>query len=450
MSAEELVVATLERIEQLDPALNCMVVVRAEGALADAARADRIASDARGSLHGVPFTVKDVTETIDLPTTYGSLAFEGHQTTFDARVVERLRDAGAILVGKTNTPELACEPVTRSRLHGETSNPWALERTPGGSSGGAAAGLAAGLFPLAQGTDAGGSIRIPASCCGVVGIKPTRGRVSLAPAAPATWGGMLHSGPLARTVRDAAAMLSAMAEPDAQGGVEQDLIAACDAPLRGLRVAYSSAVPGGAVEAEVAASFADALDAVRSLGIDPIEATLDHSTLAAPFATILEVAFAGIGAELSDEQLSLIGPKCLGLMKRGWSISGAEYYNALQAAHRASLRALGAWSDWDILLTPTVPRLPPLRAGFPSTEEHEAKWAEFGLWETFTFVANVTGQPAISVPCRLAGPGGLPIGLQLVGRHWAEPQLLALAAAFEATSGAAERHPPLPPSSLRA
>ena len=180
-SAEEVVRASIDRIERLDGALGAVVAVRAERAIEEARAADRVAEVDRGPLHGIPFSVKDVTETLDLPTTYGSVAFRDHRTDFEAAIVTQLRRAGAILVCKTATPELACEPVTRSALHGVTRNPWAPDRTPGGSSGGAAAGLAAGLFTLAQGTDAGGSIRIPASCCGVVGIKPTRGLVSLEP-----------------------------------------------------------------------------------------------------------------------------------------------------------------------------------------------------------------------------------------------------------------------------
>jgi amidase/aspartyl-tRNA(Asn)/glutamyl-tRNA(Gln) amidotransferase subunit A len=450
VSAEEVVRTSIDRIERLDGALGATVALRAERAIEEARSAERIAPVDRGPLHGIPFSVKDVTETIDLPTTYGSVAFRDHRTDFEAAIVTQLRGAGAILVCKTATPELACEPVTRSALHGETRNPWAPERSPGGSSGGAGAGLAAGLFTLAQGTDAGGSIRIPASCCGVVGIKPTRGLVSLEPAAPETWGGFLHNGPLARTVRDAAAMLDAMSDPWLADRVSADdrrtpFTAACEAPLPSLRIAFTTTVPGASVDDEVAASFADALDVVRAMGFELTEAAPDFGPLAEPFIAIICVAFAGIGAELTDEQLSQIGPKCLALMSRGWAYTGAEYYNARQAVHREASKVLHFWRDWDLLLTPTVPMVPPLRSAFPSTEEHDAKWAEYGYWEAFTAPANVTGAPAISLPARRPSSTGLPIGIQLIGRLGAERDMLAFAAAYEAAAGLRGRRPPVAP-----
>ncbi len=440
--------ASIDRIERLDGALGAVVAVRAERAIEEARAADRAAEVDRRPLHGIPFSVKDVTETLDLPTTYGSVAFRDHRTDFEAAIVTQLRRAGAILVCKTATPELACEPVTRSALHGVTRNPWAPDRTPGGSSGGAAAGLAAGLFTRAQGTDAGGSIRIPASCCGVVGIKPTRGLVSLDPAAPETWGGFLHNGPLARTVRDAAAMLDAMADPwlaDQRAGApaaDRRSRPACNVPLPRLRSPSPTAVPGASVDDEVAASFADALDVVRAMGFELTEAAPDFGPLAEPFVAIICVAFAGIGAEMTDEQLSQIGPKCLALMQRGWAYTGAEYYNARQAVHREAGKVLHFWRDHDLLLTPTVPMVPPPLDAFPSTEEHDAKWAEYGYWETFTAPANVTGQPAISLPCRSPSSTGLPIGIQLIGRLGAETEMLAFAAAYEAVAGFVGRRPP--------
>lgn len=431
VSVEEVVRTALDRVQRLDPPLNAVVSVRAEAALADALAADRAPAGERGPLHGIPFTIKDVTETRDLPTTWGCRAFAGHQTGFDAEIVARLRAAGAILIGKTNTPELACEPVTRGELHGETANPWAPERTPGGSSGGAAAGLAAGLFTLAQGTDAGGSIRIPASCCGVVGIKPTRGRVTFAPVAREPWGGLLHNGPLARTCRDTASMLDVMAGPD--GG--ESCRAACDQPLGPLRVAFSSALPAGAVDGEVQAAFADAVTQLGELGVVLAEDQPDVSALPDLFTTIAEVAFAEIGAGCTDEQLALLPAKVLALIRRGWRVPAGDYSATVQAAYRESLRLMRFWDTYDVLVTPTVPWVPPLRAEFPSTEEYDALWHEYGIWETFTSPWNLTGQPAISLPCRRMAAPGLPVGLQLVGRWGAEAQLFTLAAAYEAAAG---------------
>ncbi|MGH2876013.1 MAG: amidase, partial [Solirubrobacteraceae bacterium] len=294
VSVEEVVRASLERIERLDPELNAVVALRSEGAIAEARAADR--ASAAGPLHGIPFAIKDVTETLELPTTYGSVAYAGHQTGLEALIVTRLRAAGAILIGKTNTSELACEPVTRGELLGETANPWAPERTPGGSSGGAAAGLAAGMFPLAQGTDAGGSVRIPASCCGVVGIKPTRGLVTFDPAAREPWGGLLHNGPLARSCRDAATMLDVMAPPSS-------CRAACELAPGPLRIAFSCHLDGGTLDPEVRAAFTGAVELLGELGLEVVEDHPAVSALPELFATIAEVAFGEIGASLSDDQL---------------------------------------------------------------------------------------------------------------------------------------------------
>ncbi|MGH2858677.1 MAG: amidase [Solirubrobacteraceae bacterium] len=447
VSVEEVVRASLEQIERLDPAVNAVVALRSEAALAEARAADRASASGgppasggdpiAGPLHGIPFTVKDVTETLDLPTTYGSVAFAGHRSEFDAVIVTRLRAAGAILVGKTNTSELACEPVTRGELLGDTVNPWAPERTPGGSSGGAAAGLATGMFTLALGTDAGGSIRIPAACCGVVGIKPTRGLVTFEPMARDPWGGLLHNGPLARSCRDTAAMLDVIADRS------QSCRAACERPLKPLRVACSSHLDGGTLDPEVATAFADTVKLLEELGLEIVEDHPDVSALPELFATIAEAAFAAIGEELSDDQLSRVGLSVLQLTRRGWRISAADYCVALQSAYRESLRIMRFWDGCDVLVTPTVPWTPPLRAVFPSTEDYDAKWSEYGVWEAFTSPWNVTGQPAISLPCPALTAPGLPVGLQLVGRCGAEAQLFTLAAAYEAAAGWDDRRPAL-------
>jgi len=432
ITVEEITRTSLERIDRLNSKLNAVVAMRADAALAEAQARDRLPPDDRGPLHGVPFTIKDVTETIDLPTTYGSLAFKDHRTDFDALVVARLRRAGGILVGKTNTPELACEPVTRGQLFGETLNPWAPDRTPGGSSGGAAAGLAAGMFTLAQGTDAGGSIRIPASCCGVVGLKPTRGRVTFAPAAYEPWGGLLHNGPMARDVRDAAVMLEVMADRMADAGERGEFRAACERHVRPMRVAYLDGPGVADLDAEVASAFADALEVMDELGMELVPGVPNFSLVLEPFATIAEVAFAAMAAQMTDEQLQQIGLTSMQLIARGREIKAARYYAALQDAHRESARVLRFWEQHDVLLTPTVPWVPPLRERLPASEEYEEKWAEYGTWEMFTSPFNVTGQPAISLPCRVRSSSGAPIGVQLVGRLDGEADLLTLGAAYEA------------------
>ncbi|MGH2874872.1 MAG: amidase, partial [Solirubrobacteraceae bacterium] len=332
-------------------------------------------------------------------------------------------------------------PVTRGELLGETANPWAPERTPSGSSGGAAAGLAAGMFPLAQGTDAGGSVRIPASCCGVVGIKPTRGLVTFDPVAREPWGGLLHNGPLARSCRDAAVMLDVMAPP-------ASCRAACELAPGPLRIAFSSHLDGGTLDPEVRAAFTGAVELLGELGLEVVEDHPDVSALPELFATIAEVAFGEIGASLSDDQLARVGLSVLQLIRRGWRVSAADYCVALQAAYRESLRIMRFWDSYDVLVTPTVPWVPPLRREFPSTEDYDAKWREYGVWEAFTSPWNVTGQPAISLPCPAVTPDGLPVGVQFVGRWGADAPLFTIAAAYEAAADWGGRRPPLGTSAV--
>ena len=280
----------------------------------------------------------------------------------------------------------------------------------------------------------------------MVGIKPTRGRVSFAPAAREPWGGLLHSGPLARTVSDAAAMLDVIAAP---GLGEGNLMAAapryraaCERPPGRLRVAFTAAIPGGEIDRQVADAFADALAVLRGLDLEPVQDAPDVSALPELFAVIVESSFAGLAAPLSESQLRLLDTTSRQLIERGRRIAAADYLRAVDAAHRESMRILRFWDEYDVLVTPTVPWLPPRRERLPCTEDYEAKWAQYGVWEAFTSPWNVTGQPAVSLPCRLRSREGLPIGLQLVGAFGAEADLVALAAACEAAAPWAHRRPP--------
>ncbi|MGH2844087.1 MAG: amidase [Solirubrobacteraceae bacterium] len=440
VSVVEVIDVCLARIDRLNPTYNAVVALRAEAAMREARAADCVATGERGPLHGVPFAVKDVTPTLDLPTTWGSRAFAGHRTGYETLVVGRLRGAGAILVGKTNTPEFASEPVTRGELFGETCNPWDPARTPGGSSGGAAAGLAAGMVTLAQGTDAGGSIRIPASCCGVVGIKPTRGLVGFAPGPPQPWGGLLHNGPMARSVRDTATMLDVMAT-----GRQGRLRAACERALPPLRLAYATTVSDCELDDDVELAFIDALQILRGLGLRMVRAHPDVSSLLAHFPTIAEAAFAEIAAPLDERQFALLETTSRQLVERGRLVDLAGHRAAIYAMQRESARVLRFFERHDVLVTPTVPWAPPLHRQLPANEEYGAKWAQYALWETFTAPWNMTGQPAISIPCRLQSRDGLPMGLQLIGRPGSEAELLTLASAFEMAAECPDRRPPLRP-----
>ena len=226
----------------------------------------------------------------------------------------------------------------------------------------------------------------------------------------------------------------------ARGMTRDEYRAACDAPPGQIRAAYTSVVPGGSIDQDVAAAFADALEVLAALGLELVQDAPDLTAVPELFAPIVEVAFAGIGTDLTDDQLARIGPKCMQLMKRGWRISASDYYATLQAAHRETARIQRFWETYDVLVTPTVPWVPPRRDALPETEEYVAKWAQYGVWETFTSPWNLTGQPAISVPCRRTGEGHIPIGLQLVGRPSGEAELFTLAASYEAAAPWDYRH----------
>src|SRR5215831_7317845 len=257
LSPVEVTAAILDRIAKLNPKLNAYCTVVPEAALAAAQQAEAavMAGKPLRPLHGVPLSFKDLTVTAGIRTTFGSKIFEHHVPNEDAVVVERIRRAGAIVLGKTNTPEFGCKGVTDNRLFGYTRNPWQLDRVAGGSSGGAAAALAAGLGPLAEGSDLAGSIRIPASCCGVIGLKPSLGRVPHYPS-PNCWTGFGVVGPMARTVRDAALLLSVMAGPDEHDprslpDTGEDFVSATEGDIDGLHAAWSADLGYAAVDPEV-------------------------------------------------------------------------------------------------------------------------------------------------------------------------------------------------------
>jgi Asp-tRNA(Asn)/Glu-tRNA(Gln) amidotransferase A subunit family amidase len=272
LSPVELTSAILDRLEDLNPQLNAYCTVVAEAALAAARQAEAamMQGQSLGRLHGIPISFKDLTVTAGIRTTFGSKIFEHHVPSEDAIVVERVRRAGAIVLGKSNTPEFGCKGVTDNRVFGATRNPWQLDRIAGGSSGGAAAALAAGLGPLAEGSDLAGSIRIPASCCGIVGFKPTLGRVPRYPSVNG-WTSFAVVGPMARTVRDAALLLSVMAGPDERDpqslpDTGEDFVNATEGGIRGLRAAWSADLGYALVDPEVRSLCAAAAKMFENLG----------------------------------------------------------------------------------------------------------------------------------------------------------------------------------------
>jgi amidase len=429
VSPLELVDLYLERIERLDPDLNAYVTVDAEGARAAAA------DPADGPFRGVPIPIKDLNETAGLRTTYSCKAFADHVPATDAGVVRRIREAGFVIIGKTNTPEFGSIAMTESELNGDCRNPWDRSRTPGGSSGGAAAAVAAGLAPVAHASDGGGSIRIPASCCNLFGLKPSRGRVSPAPYGSGSLG-LGTSGPIARTVRDAAALLDVMAgyapgdfyvapEP------ERSFLAEADLPPGRLRVAVTTTPPIDVpIDPACGEAVRVAAELLAELGHDVVEATPDWRSDDAidQFTRIWQIGPAISGVE----DLALLEPLNRMLAEQARATPSPEAAQAVVHLQALARRIVAFWEDVDVVVSPTL-ALPPVPIGWTWADadgDPAVAFSKQWQWTPFTAIVNVTGQPAMSVPMHRT-EDGLPVGVHVIGRPFAEATLLRLAAQLE-------------------
>ncbi len=422
----------LARIERLNPMLGAYMTVTAERALDDAARLERSRADASAlTLYGVAYSLKDLTPTRGIRTTLGSRNYADSVPPEDAVIAERLAGAGGILLGKTSTPEFGGRPTTEGGLCPIARNPWNFEYNAGGSSGGAAAQVAAGLGPLAEGSDGGGSIRGPSSNCGVVGLKPARGRITYSPHRGEAWGGFATRGPIARTVRDVAMLLDVMAGPavgDPYWALPPprpfiDAVAAV--PPKGLRLAAIGESALGEVDPEVASSFERACDAFREMGHRIERVDLDPGAMLLDCARVLICV--GIAA-IPVTNMEWVDPVVREMHRYGSKVSAAEYVNLIVTMHNTARAIVARLEPFDALLTPTMTR-PAVRNGtFPSRPERYLD--ELWTWIAFEYPFNATGQPAITLPAGFSN-AGLPIGLQIVGRPNAEFDLLALAAEFE-------------------
>jgi len=442
VSPVEVMEAVLARIERVNPRLNAYCVVTADAARTEARAAEATVLRGAGSgpLCGVPFSVKDLVITRGVRTAFGSRIYEQHVPEEDAPVVERLKAAGAIMVGKTTTPEFGWKGTTDSPLTGTSRNPWDLTKTPGGSSGGAAAAVAAGLAPLAVGTDGGGSIRIPGSFCGVFGLKPTYGLVPVYPA-PAT-GTLSHVGPMTRTVRDAALMLQAMAGPDERDPLSfpatgSDFASGLAMGIRGLRVAWSPTFGYAHVAPEVRALTAAAARRFQDLGchVEEVERVFgDPDPIWAP------LFYAGIAARLRDflpEWRDRMDPGLLEVVEEGCRLGAMELSHANSARAAFYQEARRFFERFDLLLSPTL-AVPPFAAGMERPADYPG--GSRLSWVAFTYPFNLTGQPAATVPCGFTA-GGLPVGLQIVGRRLQDALVLRASAAFETAAPWSGRRP---------
>jgi aspartyl-tRNA(Asn)/glutamyl-tRNA(Gln) amidotransferase subunit A len=449
LSPVEITRAVLERIERLNPRLGAYVLVHAERALTEARAAEQAVMGGRplGPIHGIPVSIKDNLWTAGERTTFGSRLLADFVAPEDAPSVAGLRAAGAIFVGRTNLPEFAWRGSTDNPLFGESRNPWDLTRTPGGSTGGGAAAVAAGLGPLALGSDGAGSIRIPASFCGLVGLKPTFGRVPMYPAA----GGnelVAHVCPLARTVRDVALMMNAIARPDQRDAFTLpadgvDYLTASSEPLvtRGapLRVAWSADLGYAPVEPETLKIAEAAARAFSDVGLTLEEASPDLGDPSVILKALYGGVQAGAHAARSPEQKAQMDPELVRYAEASAGMSVVEYVRAV-AARQVMVDALRRFFErYDLLLTPTL-CLPAFPLGLVGPREVAGREVTHLGW-TLCYPFNYSGQPAVSVPAGWTA-NGLPVGLQIVGRRFEDALVLRAAAAFEALRPWTARLPP--------
>jgi amidase len=438
----ELVELYLRRIESLNPRLNAFRVTLADEALAAAEGA----AQSDGPLAGVPVAIKDDTPVAGQLTTRGSRTY-GPPASADAEVVRRLREAGAIPIGITNVPELMIFPWTASDANGITRNPWAPDRTPGGSSGGSAAAVAAGMVPCATGSDGGGSIRIPAACCGLVGMKPTRGRVSTHPA-PEHWLGLSTYGALARTVADSALLLDVLqgagpGDADVAPAPARSNREAAATPPGRLRIAVSRKVPPGLVT-RLASEQRDAWERTASLlselGHEVTERQPRYGMASLEF---VQTWMRGI----YEDSLTVPEPSRLERSSRQMAAAGRRLISDRRAEKLRSKRGattariLELWEEFDVLVTPGLAS-PPIAAEGAYGRSALAAFNLAGRFTPWTAIFNVTGQPAITIPAGLS-PDGLPLSVQLVGRLGAEDTLYSLAAQIEEARPWADQRPPL-------
>ena len=436
VSPVAVVEAVLARIEALQPTVNAFITVTAEEARAAARRAEAavMGGERLGPLHGVPFSVKDLLPTRGVRTTMGSLIFADQVPAEDAVPVRRLREAGAILVGKTTTPEFGHKPLTDSPLFGATRNPWDLSRTAGGSSGGAAAAVVSGQAPLALGTDGGGSIRLPASCCGIVGLKPTLGRVPHVSQAD-LFSSTSYIGPMARTVAETAACFDAIAGFDAGDPYSRPEPAddPRDVTVRGLRVGWLPRVGNRLVDAEVLAATEAA---VRHLDAGGAQVETLDEDVSAFEQTFLIGLQAGLAARVGAHMAAFgdkVAPSLRESVERGARWSAVDWVNALGQRTAMYRRVNALFRRFDVLLSPTLSR-PALAVDHdafrPITIGGEEAGSIRGAWYPYLWPFNLSGHPALSLPCGVAADG-LPIGLQIVGPWYGDRRVLALAGHLE-------------------
>ena len=445
-SAEAVARDTLARIAAEDPRLNAFVALVDGATLLEEARAlDRAVAAGRdpGPLAGVPVGVKDLEDVRGLRSTYGSALWaDAPPAEQDSIAVARLRAAGALIVGKTNTPEFGCKGVTDNPLFGTTSNPWNLEHSAGGSSGGSSAALAAGLVPLATGSDGGGSIRIPASICGHSGFKATQGRVAMGDASPPTTGVLAVRGPMARTIRETVIALDVLRGPDARDifslpADDGPWLAQLDARPAPAKAIWSPGLGYAELDDEVRRVCEAAVERLRDAGVEIVdrESVLEEHPLRHWWALWTSLMARKLGDRRGTADWERIDPALREMVEVGTTVSGADFARALDACHLFNLQLEAAFEEAPLILSATCAGRAP-RHGEPGTVNGTptARWVEM------TFGLNLTRNPAATVHAGLDA-GGLPVGLQLVGRQRDDVGVLRAAAFAEEVLGGPGRAP---------
>ena len=448
-SSLELVEHYAARIAVLDATVGAFVTLTLDTARQQAREADAAvaAGDVLPPLHGVPIGIKDLNLTEGVTTKLGSSVYADLVPTFSDFVVDKLRAAGTVSLGKTSTPEFGLPCYTEPDVAPPSRTPWDLTRSAGGSSGGAGTAVASGLLPFAQGSDGGGSIRIPASVNGLFGIKPARGRISAGPVVGDVTG-LATNGPLARTVRDAAALLDAMAgpmpgDPHWAAPHTATYLSECEREPGRLRIGRycDSDLAAGGLHPQVRAAYDRATTLLAGLGheVEEVVSPFDAS-LVPSFEIVWAVSSAGVPVDPVRE--SELRPLTRWLRERGRSCTAVQFTAAAAALQFASRRAIQATAAYDVVLTPTLAQLPAPVGWFREAGDPRAEFDRMITWTPFTAVYNTSGQPAVSVPLHHT-PDGLPVGVQLVGRPADEVTLLRLSAQLEQAAPWFDRHPPL-------
>jgi Asp-tRNA(Asn)/Glu-tRNA(Gln) amidotransferase A subunit family amidase len=449
--AQEVLETAIARAEQVNPAINAIVHKQYEQA-----RKAVAAGLPQGPLTGVPYLIKDLGffETGE-PATYGSSLFKDFVADHDTAYVTRCKKAGLVFMGRSTSPELGLNPNTEPRLYGSCHNPWNLGYSPGGSSGGAAAAVAAGILPVAHATDGGGSIRIPAAQCGLFGLKPSRGRVSLAPDAGEGWGGLSAAHVVSRTVRDSALLLDCTAglepgDPYAAPSPERPFVETVAHPPRRLRIALMLKDHRGVdLHPECRKAVAGAAELCASLGhvVEEADPELDLVALRPLHARIAAVNTArscamrwkALGREPNEDDVEAV---TWALYQNGLKVGGVEYLEAIAAAHAAG-RKLGTFlRRYDVILTTTLAGPPPKLGYFDQNGDVQTFTERVAEYLSVTPLHNATGTPAMSVPLHWTADG-LPVGVHFAGRYGDESTLLALAAELEAAQPWFDRVPAL-------